>query len=111
MSEVAFTFRQWITGFVAVILCGLAVYQLIEIIRKRRYGFVSTVTFTAFLVVLSLTMLVDPVSRWLDASTGLNNLSWFLGYTVGVLACYFVGYMACRVNLHPYSAMMIKILR
>lgn len=110
MSEVAFTFRQWTTGFVAVILCGLAVYQLVEIIRRRRYGFVNTVTFTAFLVVLSLTMLVDPVSRWLDASTELNNLSWFLGYAVGVLACYFVGYMACRVNLHPYSATMIRIL-
>lgn len=109
-SATAFTFRQWVTGFVAVILCLLAVYQLVEIIRKRRFGFVNTVTVTAFLVVLSLTMLVDPVSHLLDTTTGLNNLSWFLGYAVGVLACYYVGYMACRVNLHPYSATMIKVL-
>jgi len=110
MTSTAFTFRLWITGFVAVILFVLAIYQSVEILRKRRFGFVNTVTVTAFLVVLSLTILVDPVSRLLDTITGFNNLSWFLGYTVGVLACYYVGYMACRVNLHPHSTIMIKIL-
>ena len=110
-TTTALTFREWTTGFVAVILCLLALYQLVEIFRRRRYGFVNLVTLTAFLVVLSLTMLVDPISRAIDTSTGLNNLSWFLGYALGVLACYLVGYMACRVNLHPYSAIMVKILK
>lgn len=110
-TTTALTFREWTTGFVAVILCLLALYQLVEIFRRRRYGFVNLVTLTAFLVVLSLTMLVDPISRAIDTSTGLNNLSWFLGYALGALACYVVGYMACQVNLHPYSAIMVKILK
>lgn len=81
------TFREQTTilsGLIALI--GAAIFAWLLIIRKRK-RWIYLLQQQALLAAGGLFVLVAPIASWLDHWTGHNNLSWWLGYSLGVGAC------------------------
>lgn len=88
----------------ATILCTFlamagASWQLWQIARKRRRNPVNWSPLITILPMIALALLSDSVSEPLDRALGLNNFSWYMGYSIGVLTCCIVMVLAAQEEI------------
>lgn len=81
------TFREEATilsGLIALV--GAAIFAWLLIIQKRK-RWIYLLQQQALLAAGGLLVLVGPIAENLDRWAGMNNLSWWLGYGLGMSAC------------------------
>lgn len=85
----------------ATLLCtflamAVASWQLWQVARKRRRNPINWSPAITALPMISLALLSDRLSEPLDRYLQLNNFSWFLGYSLGVLTCAIVAVLGVQ---------------
>lgn len=94
-------FRTQATLFCTFLALGVASWQSWQIARKRRRNPVNWSPVITTLPMISLALLSDRVSEPLDRYLSLNNFSWYLGYSLGVLTCTIVVALAMQEESDP----------
>lgn len=105
-----FSLRKWLTLLTTLLLILFVTQQLWQIYKRHRRGSANWYVFTAVTAVAALTLLIDDVSLWCDNFTGLNNFSWYLGYSLGILSAASAGLVDCQMGKGGRDTKRVRML-
>lgn len=103
MNEEFLAMRSNFTLLVAISVSAFIALQLYLKIWQRPERSISLQWSGSILLLLALIVLVDDVASRIDYYTGINNLSWFVGYTSGTIMLFIFAYSWADDDIYTQS--------